>query len=148
MRDSRHVLIACVLVMAACRGKLVATAELHGAGTAEARFHATGAPLILWADTDGKWRGNSKSHLPVHYDVDVLAGGANSGHVSCDTKDSRQSVCGVHVSSGDVQRGDCELKLACRLPAVPAGDIVLRVKGEPGKSATEVKKLSINVREE
>jgi len=143
----RLFLVACVLVTTACRGKLVASAELHGAGTAEAHFRSTGAPLVLWADTDGKWRGSNKqSRFPVQYEIDVLAGGSNVGHVSCATRDSRVQVCGTRISAGGVQSGDCELRLVCTLPAIPVGDAVLRVKGEPGKDAMEVKRMSINVR--
>ena len=121
MRIATHlfILVACILVTAACRGRIVATAELHGEGTAEAHFQSTGAPLVLWADTDGTWRGS---------------------------KDFPTAICGTHISNGDLQSGDCELKLTCTLPAIPSGDTILRVKGVPGKYAMEVKKMSINVR--
>ena len=122
---------------------------LNGAGTADAHFQATGAPVVLWADTDGKWRGpNSRySHFPVHYEIDVLSKGSKVAHVSCDTQDTKEAVCGVRTSDGDTHSGDCELKLACALPAIPAGDCVLQVTGTPGKEALEVKKMSINVRD-
>jgi len=149
MRIATHlfILVACILVTAACRGRIVATAELHGEGTAEAHFQSTGAPLVLWADTDGTWRGsNKKSRFPANYEIDVLSGGLSVGHVSCDTKDFPTAICGTHISNGDLQSGDCELKLTCTLPAIPSGDTILRVKGVPGKYAMEVKKMSINVR--
>src|ERR1700691_1333078 len=113
--------VGCLLLATACRGKVVATAELHGPGAADAHFTSTGAPLVLWADTDGKWRGGSHSRFAAHYEIDVLGGTTKVGHIGCDTKDSTESVCGVEVSDGDTHSGDCELKLPCELPSIPAG---------------------------
>src|SRR5580658_9986798 len=88
--------IACLclaLLTAACRGKLVATAELHGPGTADAHFQSTGEPLFLWADTDGTWTGSGRyAHFPAHYEIDVLSKGAQVGHVACDSLHSTESV--------------------------------------------------------
>jgi len=141
------VAVFCALGATACRGKVVATAELHGPGSADASFQSTGAPLVLWADTDGKWHGGSNSHFAAHYEIDVLSGGAKTGHVSCDTKDSSEAVCGMKMSEGDTHSGDCELKLACTLPTLPAGPAVLHVTGTTGAGTSEVKRMSINVRD-
>ncbi|HEY3822493.1 MAG TPA: hypothetical protein VGL81_35255 [Polyangiaceae bacterium] len=147
MRPSLALLAAaCVLLVTACRGKVVATAELHGPGTADARFTSTGAPLALWADTDGKWRGGAHSHFAAHYEIDVLSGTTKVGHVSCDTKDSSESVCGVEVHSGETNSGDCELKLACELPSIPAGPASIHVTASTGAGTSDVKKMSVNVR--
>ena len=144
---SLSLLVPCALLATGCRGKVVATAELHGPGTADAHFTSTGAPLVLWADTDGKWHGGSNSRFAVHYEIDILSGGAKTGHISCDTKDSSESVCGTKVSEGDVHTGDCELKLACELPAIPPGAAVLHVTGTLGAGTSDVKKMSVNVRD-
>ncbi|HEY1694498.1 MAG TPA: hypothetical protein VGG39_20150 [Polyangiaceae bacterium] len=149
MRSSLLLLGACalVLVLTGCRGKVLGTAELHGPGTADAHFTSTGAPVVLWADTDGKWHGGQHSHFAVHYEIDVLSGGKNVGHVACDTKDSSESVCGVEVSDGNEHHGDCELKLACQLPAIPAGPADLHVTATIGAGTSDVKKMSVNVRD-
>ena len=142
MRISTLLAISSVLCVTACRGKVVATAELHGPGTADAHFQSTGAPLVLWADTDGKWHGGSSSHFAAHYEIDVLSGNSKVGHISCDTKDSSESVCGVKVSEGNEHHGDCELKLACELPSIPAGAATLHVTGTTGAGTSDVKKMS------
>jgi hypothetical protein len=141
--------LALVLLTSACRGKIVATAELHGAGTADAHFQSTGAPLVLWADTDGKWNGASGkyAHFPAHYEIDVLSKGAQVGHISCDSQHASESVCGSKTSNGTSHSGDCELKLPCTLPSIPAGDASLHVVATVGKDVGEVKKMSINVRD-
>jgi len=112
--------VTCAVALAGCRGNLPGTADLRGRGTAEAHFQSTGAPVFLWADTDGKWTGGSQSHFAARYEIDVVAGGAPSGHVSWDTKDTTESVCGTKVSAGNSHSGDCELKLHCQLPALAA----------------------------
>ncbi len=147
MRSPLVVSIACVVVLAGCRGKVVSTAELHGPGSADATFTSTGAPLVLWADTDGQWHGGSNSHFAAHYEIDVLSKGAKIGHIACDTKDSSEAVCGVKSSSGDVHNGDCELKLACALPTIPSGPASIHVTGTVGAGTSGVKKMSINVRD-
>jgi hypothetical protein len=148
MRPSSALLVTSgILLMTGCRGKVVATAELHGPGSADATFTSTGAPLVLWADTDGKWHGGSNSRFAVHYEIDVLGGTTKIGHISCDTKDTTESVCGVKVSEGDTNHGDCELKLACELPSIPAGPATLHVTGTLGAGTSDVKKMSVNVRD-
>lgn len=148
MRHSVLVLAAtCGLLVIACRGKVVGTAELHGPGTADVHFTSTGAPLVLWADTDGKWHGGSSSHFAAHYEIDVLGGSTKVGHIACDTKDSTESVCGTKVSNGDTHTGDCELKLTCELPAIPAGPATLHVTATTGAGTSDVKKMSVNVRD-
>jgi hypothetical protein len=147
MRPTLFVPIACLLFVAGCRGKAVATAELHGPGVADASFVSTGAPVVLWADTDGKWHGGSNSRFAAHYEIDVLASGTKTGHIACDTKDSSESVCGTKSSSGDVHSGDCEIKLTCAVPAIPAGPASLHVIGSLGAGTSDVKKMSINVRD-
>ena len=79
---------------------------------------------------------------------DVLTGtGSKVGHIACDTKDSSESVCGVEVSDGDTHHGDCELKLPCELPSIPAGPASLHVVASVGPGTSEVKKMSVNVRD-
>jgi hypothetical protein len=140
-------LLGCAVALVGCRGNVLGTAELHGPGTAEAHFQSTGAPVTLWADTDGKWQGSKRSHFAAHYEIDVTANGGAAGRVSCDTKDSSESVCGTKVSSGNSNSGDCEVKLTCQLPALPAGPVTLKVTATVGAGTTDVKRMSLNVRE-
>jgi hypothetical protein len=149
MRLPTRVLLVCLLATTACRGAIVATAELHGAGTVEAHFQSNGSPLVLWADIDGRWKGNSKyARFPAHYEIDVLAGGASLGHLSCDTHHATEAVCRSHTRSGGEESGDCEIKIpSCDMPLVPAGDAVIKVKGEPDPDAIQVSKMSINLRQ-
>lgn len=143
----RFVLLALALCSLGCRGKMLATAELRGAGTAEARFAATTAKLALWADTDGKWRGGKR--FPVSYDIAVTADGKRLGHVTCSTASVSLSVCGTSVTIGSSHSADCELKMGCSLPALPAsGAVVLRVTARLGPGVESTKKVSLNVREE
>jgi hypothetical protein len=135
-----------VLLAAGCKGEIVATAELHGAGTAEARFTPTpGKKQVLWADTDGTWR--QTENMQVSYEIDVLSGGATVGHVSCNTDDSSYVGCGMITSTGSVHSGDCAMKLRCALPTLPAGEITLRVTATPSRKVDETKKDSLVVRE-
>ena len=147
MRSIFLVPVACSVVLAGCRGKAVATAELHGPGTADAQFQSTGAPVVLWADTDGKWHGGSNSRFAAHYEIDVLANGTKTGHITCDTKDSSESVCGTKMTNNNEHTGDCEIKLTCVVPAIPAGPATLHVTGSLGAGTSDVKKMSINVRD-
>jgi hypothetical protein len=138
-------LFICIFMMASCRGTLLVTAELHGAGTAEARFHSSGKALTLWADTDGKWHGRNR--FPAHYEIEIFAGSARIGHLSCDSADANTQICGTRIGIRGELRGDCELELTCELPPLPVGEIVLSVTGTPGENVTEVTKMSVNVRE-
>lgn len=143
----RFALLALALLFSGCRGKMLATAELHGAGTAEARFAATTAKLALWADTEGKWRGGKR--FPVSYDLAVTIDGKSLGHVTCSTADVSVSVCGTSVTIGSSHSADCELKMKCSLPALPAaGAIVLRVTAKLGPGVESTTNVSLNVREE
>jgi hypothetical protein len=72
MRYILPVVVVVVVVAAAaalaigCRGKIMGTASLAGPGIGDASFTSTGAPGVLWADTDGKWRGGKRSHFAAH----------------------------------------------------------------------------------
>jgi hypothetical protein len=147
MRLARYSLLAAVLLTTACRGKVLGTAELSGPGAADAHFTSTGAPVVLWADTDGKWHGGRNSRFAAHYEIDVLSGTTKSGHVSCDTKDANETVCGTKTTMGDVSSGDCEIKLGCQLPSIPAGPATLHVVATLGPGTSDVKKMSLNVRD-
>jgi hypothetical protein len=138
--------LALALALVGCRGKEIATAQLHGPGSAEITFPSTGAPLTLWADTVGKWHGGGNSRFAAHYEIDVMAGANKLGHVTCDTKDARKSVCGVKTSNGDEHSGDCEIGLDCQLPPLPAGPVTLKVTGSLGAGTSDVTNMSINVR--
>jgi hypothetical protein len=140
--------VACALLAVGCRGKLMGTAELHGPGTADAHFQSTGAPVVLWADTEGKWTGGPHSHFAARYEIDVFSGSSKIGHVSCATKGGGVSICSTEVSVGRSHRGDCELKLDCQLPAIPAGPATLHVTGTVGAGTSDVKRMSLDVREE
>lgn len=133
--------------LAACRGKVAGTAHLAGPGAADASFTSTGQPLVLWADTDGEWIGNDDSHFSARYEIDVLANGKKLTHLACDTRASKVSVCGTKMTVGMHQREDCELKLACELPPIPAGPASIHVVGALGPETVGVKNMSINVRE-
>lgn len=136
-----------VMSLVACRGKELGVAVLHGTGSAEAQFQSSGKPIVLWADTDGEWEGGHDSHFPAHYEIDVFAKGAKVGHVSCDTQSSSQSVCGSTFTVNSSHRGDCELRLACAVPAIPQGPASLQVAGTAGPGTANIKKMSIKVRE-
>lgn len=149
MRSS-YALVAVVSLLAlsvvACRGKIAGTAELHGPGTADATFTSTGKPLVLWADTNGEWHGGSNSHFAANYEIDVLSSGNKIAHITCNTRDVHESVCGSKVSVNNTHHGDCELKLDCDLPAIPAGPASLHVVASLGAGTADVKNMSINVR--
>lgn len=147
MRILQSAVVMAFVLVTGCRGKVLGTAELPGPGTADAHFQSTGAPVVLWADTEGKWHGGSNSRFAAHYEIDILAGTSKTGHIACDTKDSPEQVCGVKVSDGDTHSGDCELKLGCQVPAIPAGPATLHVVATTGAGTSDVKKMSLNVRD-
>ena len=134
------------LILTACRGKLAGTATLTGNGEAEARFQSTGGKLTLWADTDGKWEGGENSHMDVRYDIEILQQGKTIGRLTCNTADVSTSVCGTHIDMGGSHSADCELKLPCPVPNVPAGETVFRVKATTGPNVKSTKKVSLNIR--
>jgi len=136
-------------LVAGCRGKVVGVATLHGAGSADVHISPGAKPFALWADTDGKWvgPGGRNSRFPARYEIDVLSKGAKIGHMSCDTHDSNETICGTETSIGDTHHADCELRLNCTLPKLPAGDVVLHVTGTPGRGATDIANMSLNIRE-
>lgn len=134
-----------------CRGKLLAKAELHGEGTAEARFEKGAKGVVLWGNLDGKWRGGKNSKLPVAWDVEVFQKGKPVGRVQCDT-DHRGgvSICGGHRNFFGEHAADCEVDLACKLPALEPGEVVLRVKGRKlhPERVVSIEEMSLFVREE
>lgn len=127
------------------RGELIVTARLRSAGSAEARFVATGSAVALWAELDGSFAGNAGSKtlnkiLPVHYDVDVIRDGKVVRQLSIDTQAPRPSqklYCSVAP--------DCEIYLE-ELRDLPSGPVLLKVRGTPSKDVTRVENMSLNVR--
>lgn len=136
------------LVVSGCRGKLVASAALAGPGTAEARFVAGAKPLSLWADTDGEWKGGKSAKLDVTYDVVFQRGDDVLARLSCSTADVRSTICGTHKHVGGVHDADCELKLACAVPSLPAGDVRMQVTASTGPNVTLARKLTLHLRED
>lgn len=141
--------VVALLTLPGCRGKQVARVELRAAGSAEGRFVPGAAPLLLWADLDGKWQGNKNSKMPVLYRIDVLQGGAPLASLTCDTTQGLTSVCGISSTVGNSRSADCEVKLACKLPKLsPGTEVTLRVTGTPGARIKTLTDMSIIVREE
>jgi hypothetical protein len=139
-----------LVLLAGCRGELLATAKLNGPGTAETRF-TTSKAVDLWSDFDGSWEAHSSSRYsapPLNYDVQVVQGGNVVGQVSCTTVGTTQRVCGGFTRVGSSFSGNCEFRMSCSLPAVQAGEVVLRVTGryaEPERIKS-VSSMSLNVR--
>ena len=127
------------------RGDLIVTAPLSGAGSAEARFVATGGDLALWASLNGSSSSSPGSKtlrkiLPVRYDIEVIHDGKLLHTLSVETQRSRPSqklVC--------TRAPDCEVYLE-DLPKLPPGPVLLRVKGTPHPDFTHVKDMSLLVR--
>lgn len=126
-------------------GELIVTAPLAAAGSAEARFVATGKPVALWASLDGAFSGSAGSKtlnkiLPVHYEIDVLHDGQLVRHLTIDTQRGRPQqkiVC--------TMAPDCEVYLE-DLTGLPAGPVLLKVQGKPAENVTHVRDMSIQVR--
>lgn len=135
------------LSLVACRGKAIGTANLAGTQSADVSFTADGKPLVLWADTDGEWHGGGNSRFAAHYDIDVMSGTNKLGHISCDTADAHEEVCGTKISNGNDHHGDCEIKLECVVPTIPAGPASMHVVGTIGAGTSNVKKMNINIRD-
>jgi hypothetical protein len=139
-----------VLTVSSCRGKPVIAAELTGPGAATARFTArAGQTYAIWADTEGSWIGGKRSRFPAEYTIAVEQGGKSLGKLSCDTRSSNLTVCGVDATCGNEKSADCEYMLNCALPPLAPGEVVLKVEGRIAdpKRVTKVKKMSIVVRE-
>ncbi|MCK6531919.1 MAG: hypothetical protein L6Q84_03015 [Polyangiaceae bacterium] len=127
------------------RGDLIVTAPLKGAGTAEARFVATGGDLALWASLEGSGSGSPGSKalrkiLPVRYDIEVIHDGKLLHTLSVETQRRRPNqrlIC--------TMAPNCEVYLE-DLPKLPPGPVLLRVKGTPAPVFTSVKDMSLLVR--
>ena len=148
MRPSLALLLFAAL--AGCRGALLGKAELHGEGTAEARFQKAQKPVVLWGHVEGKWRGGKNDKLPVVWDVEVVQEGKTVGRVTCDVDDVRSTLCGVHTFVNGEHEAGCELALACQLPSLAAGEVVLRVTGRKLRPAQilSIVDMSLLVRED
>jgi hypothetical protein len=140
-----------LLLLAGCRGDLLATAKLTGPGTAEARFTA-GKAVEFWASFDGKWEGRSLSKYskpPLAYQIEAVQEGNVVASFKCDTLSSSSTrVCGGFTKWGSDFSGDCEFKMECQMPEVRAGEVLLRVTArlpDPSK-IKELKDMSLNVR--
>lgn len=126
-------------------GELIVTAPLEGAGSAEARFVATGKPVALWASLDGSFTRNAGSKalnkiLPVHYEVDVIQNGKPVHHLAIDTQAKRPSqklICSIAPR--------CEVYLE-DLPPLAPGPVLLKVQGSPRDDVTRVADMSLLVR--
>jgi len=157
MGSLRFALVVALVFAAGCRGKVVGTAELRGSGSANVEFQSSGEPLVLWADTDGDWRDNlacnprvkqtQQAYFPVHYEIDVHAKGAKIGHVACDTVSADAASCRATSCTNESYSANCELRLTCRLPPIPAGPASLSVVGSVGAAVASVRRMSINVRQ-
>jgi hypothetical protein len=136
-----------VLFLAGCRGELLATAKLPGPGIADARFTA-GREVELWSDFAGKWEGRYRSAMPLAYDLDVFQGGLLVGQVECTTASASTRVCGSYTYVKGSHDGDCEVRMSCELPALGAGEVLLRVTGRLAapERVELVRNMSLNVR--
>ena len=139
-------LLTFALLLVACRGKIAGTVPLAGDGDAEANIQTTGGKLTLWADTDGKWEGSENTKIDIRYDIEILQQGKSLARLTCQTSDANTSVCGTHTNIMGQHDADCELKLRCDVPAIPAGETVFRVKGTTGTNVKMIRKMSLNVR--
>lgn len=145
--NKRLALLGLVWMLAGCRGKLVATAELKGPGTATTRFAWAGKPMEIWADTDAIWDGPKSSKPEINYEVDVRQNGKDVGHVSCSTGSrGGTSICGSTTNIMGKHDGDCEYLLTCKLPALQVGDVEVKVVGTTGSNVRSTKKMSLNFR--
>jgi hypothetical protein len=137
---------ASTLVLGGCRGKILATAELPGPGKLVTVTLRSPGKVALWADTDGKWHDGDK--MPVHFTIEVVSGGKSIGHVECNSQDAATSVCGTEVTVNDEHSANCELKMPCKLPPLPPGDVLLHVRADPGPNVESVKRIALNVRQD
>jgi hypothetical protein len=139
------------LALPGCRGKLLATARLTGPGTAEVHFRGGGKTHRLWSDYDGTWTGPKHSRLPIKYDIDVIQNAKSLGKISCDTEaSSGTAVCGSETTINNQHTGNCEVSLACALPALGPSEVTLKVTariGDPSR-VSRVSNMSLNVRDE
>ncbi len=141
------IILVFVAFLSACRGKPLATAELGSAGgSAQVHFASNGKPIALWSDSDGKWTGHQ--NLPVHYLVDFVVGGSIVGRAECRSEAASTRVCRSTVTVNGNHSGNCEVKLSCTTPTLPAGDVVVQVTAKPGPEVSELKHLALVVRED
>jgi hypothetical protein len=139
--------IGLVVLLAACRGAPVATVELPTDATPqEVHFVSKGKPVALWSDTDGKW--TNTRNMPVDYDVEFLVGGKTIGRVQCDGRSATTRVCRSEVSINSEHSGNCEVKMHCAAPTLPAGDVVVRVTARRESSVSALTHRALVVREE
>jgi hypothetical protein len=107
-----------MVAVAGCRGEEVARVKLSKPGdSGDASWD--GKPVKVWADYQGKWKGD-KTRPGLTYDVEVVEGGAVVKSTTCDTSTCSTSVCKNTVSMGGETEGNCECLMTCTLD-VPAG---------------------------
>jgi hypothetical protein len=146
--------IVCVLAPAAlltiltgCRGKPLAVADLPTAGgSTEVHLRSTGKPVALWSDTNGKWTGGA--NLPVTYQVEFVVNGSTIGRIACESASASTRVCAQKSNIGSSHSGNCEVKMGCAAPALPAGDVLVKVTARPALVVTELTHLALVVRDE
>lgn len=135
------------LALVACRGKVLATASLPGAGKTTTTFVPSSKGVVVWADTDAKWFGPDRSNPDFTYDIEAARDGKSIAKFVCSTKGVTVSMCGVNSTFGDRHDADCELKLPCAVPNLGPGEVELTVTGKVGPNVLSVKKMSLNLRE-
>ncbi|MBX7078305.1 MAG: hypothetical protein K1X88_03890 [Nannocystaceae bacterium] len=147
---ARHAMasLVCGALVCGCRGDLLAKAELHGEGVAQARIASGPDALALWGQVEGKWRGGKLDKLPVAWDVEVTQQGTLVERLACDTDHVESVICGVHAFVDGVHEADCELRLSCRMPALAPGEVVLDVTGRMLRPAQilAITEMSLHVR--
>lgn len=145
----RTALLSFLFFSAACRGAPVATVELPVDGvTQESHFTSKGKKLALWSDTDGKWVGTRHANLPVDYDVEFLVGGKSLGRISCDARGASTRVCRSEVTVNAEHSGNCEVKMHCTAPDLPAGDVVVKVNARRDASVSNLSHRALVIRED
>jgi len=140
--------LAVALPLLGCRGKLVATAELHAAGSATVHFTMPSNGLKIWAELKGKWVGGpDDGMMPVTYAMSFRQHEKRVGQAVCGTASSTGHLCSVLYNVFGHHTSDCEVEFPCAVPTLSPGDVEFLVEGTPAASVTQVDDISLLIRE-
>ena len=111
-------------------------------------MNGAGGDAVGWVspDTAAKWKGTKSSKPDITCEIEVRQAGKAVGHIACSTADHGTSICGSTTNVFGTLDADCEIALACKLPAVGPAEVELQVTGATGKNVLSVKKMSLNLR--
>ena len=151
IRCCLHIALAASFVACEAPGTVVGKATLHGEGSVGTQFTRGKGRVEIWAKFAGKWQGSKYSKLPILWTIDLTQGTKRLGQVVCDSEATEGTLyCGTTTNVGGIISEDCEVRLACALPFLEVGEVVVVTvtgKKKDPKRIHEIREMSLVFRE-